>query len=129
MGTISAMLPINSETGEVDVRDSMKDVLKTHYLANYFATQDAVLDLLNSVFSFAQSRDTELTNAMLKLEVSEAQLPSNITLVNLQLLEDAIDVANLKNKDLRDKIRRDLEKFIFHKTHRQPMIVPVIIET
>jgi len=105
LGAISVMLPINSETGEVDVRDSMKDVLKTHYLANYFATQDAVLDLLNSVFSFAQSRDTELTNAMLKLEVSEAQLPSNITLVNLQLLEDAIDDANLKNKDLRDKIQ------------------------
>ncbi len=33
-----------------------------------------------------------------------------------------------QDKDLRDKIRRDLEKFVFHKTHRQPMVVPVIIE-
>lgn len=33
-----------------------------------------------------------------------------------------------QDKDLRDKIRRDLEKFVFHKTHRQPMILPVIVE-
>lgn len=31
-------------------------------------------------------------------------------------------------KDLRDKIRRDLEKFVFLKTHRQPMVLPVIVE-
>lgn len=31
-------------------------------------------------------------------------------------------------KDLRDKLRRVLEKFIFTKTHRQPLILPVIIE-
>lgn len=33
-----------------------------------------------------------------------------------------------QEKDLRDKIRRDLEKFVFNKTHRQPMVLPVIIE-
>ena len=33
-----------------------------------------------------------------------------------------------QDKDLRDKIRRELEKFVFHKTHRQPMVVPIIIE-
>ncbi len=33
-----------------------------------------------------------------------------------------------QEKDLRDKIRRDLEKFIFHKTHRQPMVLPILIE-
>lgn len=32
------------------------------------------------------------------------------------------------SKDLREKVGRRLEKFIFHKTHRQPMILPVIIE-
>lgn len=30
---------------------------------------------------------------------------------------------------LREKVRRQLEKFIFHRTQRQPMILPVIIET
>lgn len=34
-----------------------------------------------------------------------------------------------QDRDLRDKIRRELEKFIFKKTQRQPMIVPVIIES
>lgn len=34
-----------------------------------------------------------------------------------------------QDKDLREKIRRDLEKFIFQKTHRQPLVLPVIIET
>jgi ribonuclease J len=31
-------------------------------------------------------------------------------------------------RDLREKVRKDLEKFVFQKTHRQPMVVPVIIE-
>ncbi len=29
---------------------------------------------------------------------------------------------------LRDKVRHELEKFIFNKTHRQPLILPVIVE-
>lgn len=33
-----------------------------------------------------------------------------------------------QDKDLRDKLRKEMEKFVFHRTHRQPMIVPVIIE-
>lgn len=32
-------------------------------------------------------------------------------------------------KDLRDKVRRALEKFVFTKTQRQPLILPIIIET
>lgn len=32
-------------------------------------------------------------------------------------------------KDLRDKLRRNLEKFIFTKTQRQPLILPVIVKT
>ncbi len=34
----------------------------------------------------------------------------------------------VESKDLRDKIRNHLEKFLFQRTHRQPMIIPVIIE-
>lgn len=33
-----------------------------------------------------------------------------------------------QDKDLRDKVRRALEKFVFQRTHRQPMILPVIVE-
>lgn len=33
------------------------------------------------------------------------------------------------DKDLRDKLRSKLEKFLFQRTHRQPMIIPIIIAT
>jgi len=36
---------------------------------------------------------------------------------------------SINEPHLRDKVRKHLEKFIFQRTHRQPMILPVIIET
>jgi ribonuclease J len=33
-----------------------------------------------------------------------------------------------QEKDLREQVRRDLEKYIFQKIQRQPMIIPVIVE-
>jgi ribonuclease J len=55
------------------------------------------------------------------------------------LIHDMVGVVHgaLKNsdpkmkpqeKDLREQVRRDLEKYIFQKIQRQPMIIPVIIE-
>lgn len=43
-------------------------------------------------------------------------------------LEDKESKHAPNEKYLRDKVRRALEKFIFHKTQRQPMILPIIIE-
>jgi ribonuclease J len=43
-------------------------------------------------------------------------------------LEDKEPRTSPNEQFLRDKLRIALEKFIFYKTHRQPMILPVIVE-
>jgi len=101
-GRIEVMIPINSETGNVEIGDAVKDVLKTHYLANFFATDDAMGDFLDTTLSYAQGR--YFSSAISQLELYENQLPSGVTLVNLQPLKDSITAANAMNDELRNKI-------------------------
>jgi len=101
-GRIEVMIPINSETGNVEIGDAVKDVLKTHYLANFFATDDAMKDFLDTTLSYAQGR--YFSSAISQLELYENQLPSGVTLVNLQPLKDSITAANAMNDELRNKI-------------------------
>lgn len=45
-----------------------------------------------------------------------------------ELLHDADQTAPSNSNYLKDKLRNELGKFIYQKTHRRPMILPVIIE-
>jgi len=107
MNKINAMLPFDSDKGDLKTSDSMKDVLKTHYLANYFATDDTIPDFLDSTLSHAEGKKTDFSNAQTQLGIYAAQLENqapNVTLINLEPLTDSLTTANNDNDDLRDQI-------------------------
>jgi len=105
LGVINVLLPINSETGNVEVSSSIQDVLKTHYLANYLVNNEGISDFLDATLSYAQSKQTDFTNAINQLGIFKAQLPADAYLVNLDPLIDSLAVANSANDDLRHAIQ------------------------
>ena len=106
MNVINVMLPINAETKKVEYGDSVKRVIETHYLANYFAPDDnAVRDSLESTLSFATSKADSYKKAISSLAIYEAQLPSNTTLENLQPLKESLDNAGTIAEDLIGQIQ------------------------
>lgn len=48
------------------------------------------------------------------------------------VVQNVIDTASLKEmmqwQDMKSKIRKDLRKFLFSKTRRKPMILPIFME-
>ncbi|MBI4092367.1 MAG: ribonuclease J [Candidatus Kerfeldbacteria bacterium] len=58
----------------------------------------------------------------------QPQLLKEMKNVAIRSLTDREPRTAPNPEDLRNKIRQSLEKFIFYKTHRLPMIIPVIVE-
>jgi ribonuclease J len=58
----------------------------------------------------------------------QQQLMKELKRAALTALSDKEPRTSPNESYLRDKLRIALEKFIFYKTHRQPLILPVIVE-
>lgn len=58
----------------------------------------------------------------------QQQLMKELKRTALTALNDKEPKTSPNEQYLRDKLRIALEKFIFYKTHRQPLILPVIVE-
>jgi len=113
-GTINVMIPVNSQTGNVEVSDSMKVVLKTHYLANYLVTDDSISDFLSNTLSYAQSKKDKFRSAIADLTFYEAQVASvssNISLEELGPLKTSLSGAQVKNDAFRSQIQ-DAQKMV-----------------
>lgn len=70
-GNIAVMVPVNAKTGRVDTSDYMKDVLKTHYLANFLKKSKSLGQFLTDTRSFADTtqgsldaKDSEYRNVL-----------------------------------------------------------------
>ena len=112
MNAINVMLPINAETKKVEYGDSIKSVIETHYLANYFAPDDNVVrDSLESTLSFATTKADSYKKTLNSLAIYEAQLPSNTTLENMLPLKEALDGAGTIAEDLIAQIQ-DTESIV-----------------
>lgn len=118
-GAINVMVPVNSQTGNVEVSDSMKVVLKTHYLANYFATQegkdDSISKFLSNTLAYAQSKKDRFKSAIADLTFYEVQVPSNISLGKLGPLKTSLSSAQGKNDAFRSQIQ-DAQKMVSQTT-------------
>lgn len=70
-GNIAVMVPVNAKTGKIDTSDYMKDILKTHYLANFLEKSKSISQFLTDTRSFADttqgsldSKDSEYRNVL-----------------------------------------------------------------
>ena len=94
---IQFMIPVNSETGSIDYSSNSKDIIKTHYLSNFFDTDDSIAGYLSSQLTYAEIKEDTYSNAKTDLLFYEIQL-GNFTVGNLTSLknelEEGVDIAS-----------------------------------
>jgi hypothetical protein len=103
LGKITAMIPISAETGGIVSDSSIVPALKTHYLANYFATDETIAEHLQDTLTWAQRKYDSFNSALSDLSQYETQL-GNVTLNTLAPLKSSIASANSQNNALRQQI-------------------------
>lgn len=104
LGKIQVMFPVDAETGDIETSSFVKDVLKTHYLANYFVTDDTFSDFLSSELTFAQYKTDDFSNAKTQFEFYENQFDENIQLNKLDDLKSALTNGRVKAEAVRSQI-------------------------
>ncbi|MEM0372782.1 MAG: hypothetical protein QXO69_03035 [archaeon] len=103
LNQIQVMFPVDANTGNIETSSSVKDVLKTHYLANFFATDDTITDYLDSQLAYAQQRGDAFGSAKDDFEFYEQQL-GNITITSISSLKTALSTGKSQAEALRQKI-------------------------
>ncbi len=68
VGSIQFMIPVDADTGDLFYESSAKDVMKAHYLANFFATDDSFSNFLDNLLSFVQHQRSDLETKKTNLE-------------------------------------------------------------
>ncbi len=101
---ISVMFPFNAETGKIETDENAKLAVKTHYLANFFETNDDISDYLDDEKSFAQQRQDAFQAALQQFEVYEAQLPENYSFQTLAELKTELEKAISKAEAVRSQV-------------------------
>jgi hypothetical protein len=119
MGNIVVMLPVDAKTGEIVYTDDMKDVIKTHYVANFFASGDnPVKNFMDTTLTYAQQKQSDLESKLSQFEtIVEPQIPANVTLLHKgafkSAVSSAIDAATTlrtQTKNVRDVVIISINK-------------------
>jgi hypothetical protein len=109
LSQIRAMLPINSETGNIESDDAARDVLETHYLANYLTYSDAgdtVSTHFQSTLTFAQGKKIDFNAAISDINQYAPQIRNaGYDFPGLVDLNDSLVSANAVNDELRNNIQ------------------------
>lgn len=103
LNQIQVMFPVDANTGNIETSSSIKEVLKTHYLANFLVTDTTITDYLDSQLTYAQQRGDAFSSAKTDLEFYETQL-GNITITSLSPLKSALSTGNSEATALRQQI-------------------------
>lgn len=89
---------------------------------------DGMIIVVAQVGRGGQFRKTDIISRGFTLIEQQQQLLKEMKNVVRKALTDREPRTSPNESYLRDKVRTALEKFIFYKTHRQPLILPVIVE-
>lgn len=104
LGKIVVMLPIKTPACTISAESTITPALKTHYLANFFATDDTLSDYLQNELTYAQLKKTSLENALNQFEVQEPQIPANASLPELGTFKASLQEAVAADDALRAQI-------------------------
>jgi hypothetical protein len=104
LGQIAVMVPVDADDGAIDHGADVEPVLKTHYLANFFATDSSIAEFLGSTLSFAQRKQDSYSNALSELETYEVQIPENVTLTKLSPLKSSLEQGASRAEALRSRV-------------------------
>lgn len=105
LGQIQVMFPVDSKTGLINRDTSIKDVLKTHYLANFFATDDTIPNYLDGSLSFAQQTQADLDSKLTNFKTNvEPFMPANVTLTKKEPYKSAVSNAITRASSLRSSL-------------------------
>ncbi|MFH0987094.1 MAG: hypothetical protein V1911_03560 [Candidatus Micrarchaeota archaeon] len=106
VGQLMAMIPVNVDTGLVESDESVKDALKTHYVANFFK-ENNLDQVLSAVSDFASSTKYSL-NGKLEMLNSDVKPYVNKTVYDsftkLGAFESTINSASEYADNLMDKV-------------------------
>lgn len=104
LGQVQIMFPVDTESGIIDRDESIKEVLKTHYLANFFDTDTSISDYLDSQLTYAQQKKDFYANAYSQFEFYEAQFDENVELTELSPLKSALSIGESKADSIRSQV-------------------------
>jgi ribonuclease J len=89
---------------------------------------DGMIIVVAQVGRGGQLRKSDIISRGFILIDQQQQLLKEMKNVVRKALADREPRTAPNEQFLRDKVRHTLEQFIFQKTHRQPLILPVIVE-
>lgn len=101
LGTIRFMIPIHQETGEIAEENYWEQIMETHYLANFFATTDSIMNYLESAQDFAQDKKSTFGNEESSLRSHQELLEENVTPPTIEPLREKLQKGEEKAEELR----------------------------
>ncbi len=101
MREIMFIAPIHTETGELAEENQWTQIMKTHYLANFFSTNNAVRSYFQSSKRFGQDKQALFEEGKGELIFYEGQI--NTTLPSMAPLQQLLD----EGMDQAEKLRYD----------------------
>ncbi len=98
-GEIVTLVPIDAETGEVELDESKaKEVMKVHWTAHYFATDSSLTDYLENEKDKALGIQGDISAKEDQLDL--INLPEGVTLSSLSEFENALSKAKADAKSV-----------------------------
>ena len=97
VGNIQFMIPVDANSGNLFYESSVKDVMKAHYLANFFATDDSFNSFLDNLLSFTQRQRSDLETKKTNLE-TYIDPYLNVSISSESAYKNALD-SSINNAD------------------------------
>ena len=99
-GAIKTMIPVDAETGEVNINDGILEGIKVHYLSNFFATNSDIEDFLDNTKQVALTKKNLFESAK---QTYESEVSDSVSLTKESAYLSSLESAVVSSDSLIDK--------------------------